>query len=104
MPSRAEVRRNGPIGGKKALGVSWRLESLHAALPRSRGLVGVFRTIVEVAVLPVFHTGKYLALRRTVAFQLVGDAYSGEQFAGKNFLAVDLFRCRCTRISSTWRS
>jgi len=46
MPSRAEVLRNKPIYGKKALGVSWRLESLHAALPLARGLVGVFHAIV----------------------------------------------------------
>jgi hypothetical protein len=37
MPARAQVRRNGPIGSKKALGVSWRLES---CMRRSRCRVG----------------------------------------------------------------
>jgi hypothetical protein len=70
---RSEVLGNGPIGGEKALGVSGRLESLHAPLPLACRLVRVFRAVVEVAVLAVLHTGQNLTLRGTVAAELVRD-------------------------------
>jgi hypothetical protein len=54
MASWAEVRREGTVGREKALGLSWRLEPLHPSFPLTRGLVGVFHPVIEVAVLPMW--------------------------------------------------
>jgi len=65
-----------PIGGEKPLGVPRGLEPLHPSLPLAGGLVGVFGTIIEVAVLAVFHPGQDLPLRRAVALQFIrNDTY-----------------------------
>jgi hypothetical protein len=53
----AYVLGNGTIRGQEPLGVPWRLEPLHAPLPLTGGLMGVFRTVVEIAVLPMLDTG-----------------------------------------------
>jgi hypothetical protein len=68
---RSEVLGEGTIGRKKALGVSWRFELLHASFPLTRGLVRIFRPITEVAMLSMFHTGQDLALRRAIARQFI---------------------------------
>jgi hypothetical protein len=54
---RSEVLGNGTIRREKPLGVPWGLEPLHAPLPLARGLVGVFRAVVQVPVLAVLHAG-----------------------------------------------
>jgi hypothetical protein len=56
MPSWAAVLSDGAIGGKEPLRVSWRFESLHTPLPLAGGLVGILRTVVEIAMLPMLHT------------------------------------------------
>jgi hypothetical protein len=71
MPARSKVLRYRAIGSEEALRVSWGCEPLHAPLPLARGLLGVLRTVVEVAVLAMFHPWQSLPLRRAVAFQLV---------------------------------
>jgi hypothetical protein len=70
---RSKVLGDGAIGGKEALGVSWGFEFTHVSFPLPGRLVGIFRTIIEVAVLPMFDTGQDLALGRTVAPQLIGN-------------------------------
>jgi hypothetical protein len=45
------------IGGEEPLRMTRRFEPLHAPLTLARGLVGILRTVVEVAVLAVLHTG-----------------------------------------------
>jgi hypothetical protein len=56
-PARSKVLRYRAIGSEEALRVSWGCEPLHAPLPLARGLMGVLRTVVEVAVLAMFHPG-----------------------------------------------
>jgi hypothetical protein len=46
--------RDGPIGREEALGVTQKLESLHTPLPLAGGLVGVLRTVIEIAMLAMF--------------------------------------------------
>jgi hypothetical protein len=70
---RSEVLGDGAISGKEALGVSWGFEFTHASFSLPGRLVRIFRTIIEVAVLPMFDTGQDLALGRTVAPQLIGN-------------------------------
>jgi hypothetical protein len=41
--------------------VSWGFEFTHVSFPLPGRLVGIFRTIIEVAVLPMFDTGQDLA-------------------------------------------
>jgi hypothetical protein len=72
MPPRAEVLSHRLIGCQKALGMSWRFESLYTALPLARPLVGIFRPIVEVPVLSVFDTAQHLTFCRPVAPQFIG--------------------------------
>ena len=48
MPTRSEVLGNRTIRGEKPLCLSWGLEPLHAPLPLARGLMGVFRTVIEI--------------------------------------------------------
>jgi hypothetical protein len=73
MPSGSEGLRDGTIGGEEALGLPCRFEPLHPPLTLAGGLVGIFRTIIEVPVLAVFHAGQHLPLRGRIAFQPVGD-------------------------------
>jgi hypothetical protein len=73
MPVRAEVLGDGTIGRQELLGVSRRLKPLHAPLPLAGGLMGVFRTVVQIAVLPMLDTGQEFPLRCAIAFELVGD-------------------------------
>jgi hypothetical protein len=92
MPSRAEVLGDETIGRRELLGVSRRLKPLHVPLPLAGGLVGVFRTVVEIAVLPTPDTGQEFPLRCAIAFELVGDDhpwYVGQALEQlpKNFLA-----------------
>jgi hypothetical protein len=40
-------------------------------------LVGILRAVVEIAVLPMFHTGQHLALSRTVALEPIRNEHTG---------------------------
>jgi hypothetical protein len=53
--------------------VSGGFKPLHPAFPLAGRLVRIFRPIIEVAVLPMFHTGQDLAFGRPVAPQLIGN-------------------------------
>jgi hypothetical protein len=55
VASRSEVLGNGPIGGEEALGVTGGFKPLHAALPLARGLMGILRAVVQIAMLTVLH-------------------------------------------------
>jgi hypothetical protein len=76
MPARTEVLGDGTIGREKALSVPRRFKPLHTSLSLAGGLVGVLCTIIEIAVLAMFHPGKQLALSRSVALQLIGDNHT----------------------------
>jgi hypothetical protein len=92
MPSWTEVLGDGPIGGEEPLRVSWRLESLHAPLPLTGGLVGILRTVVEVAVLAMFDAGQEFPLRGTVALELIGHDDPRDVLAPFEELAEELLR------------
>jgi hypothetical protein len=72
MPSRAEVLRDGTIGGEEALGMPRGFDPLHAPFPLARRLVRVLGAIVQIAMLPMFDTRQYLALRGAEALELIG--------------------------------
>jgi len=76
MPARTEVLQDGAIGREEALGLGWGLETLHAPLSLTGRLVGVLRSIIEIAVLAMFHSWENLALGGSVAFQLIGDDHT----------------------------
>jgi hypothetical protein len=57
MPSGPEVLCNGTIGSKEALGLPWRFEPLHPPLALAGGLVRIFRAVIQVPVLAMFHAG-----------------------------------------------
>jgi hypothetical protein len=69
MPARAEVLGDGTIGREELLGVSRRLEPLHAPFPLA-GLMRVLRAVVEIPMLAMLHPRQHLLLRRTIAFEL----------------------------------
>jgi hypothetical protein len=67
------MRRDRAIGREETLGVRGRLEPLHPSFPLAGGLMGVFRTIVQVPVLPMFDTGQELAQGRPLTLELIRD-------------------------------
>jgi hypothetical protein len=67
---RAEVLGNRTIRGEEPLRMPGGLEPLHTPLLLARGLMRIFRTVIEVATLPMFHPRQELPLGGTVAFQL----------------------------------
>jgi hypothetical protein len=71
VASRAKVLGNRTIGGEEPLGLPGRFKPLHAPFPLAGRLVGVFGSIIQIAVLAVFDTGKQLPLRGAVALELV---------------------------------
>jgi hypothetical protein len=46
---------------------------LPAPLALAGRLVGILRPVVQIPVLPMFHTGQHLPLRRPIALQCIGD-------------------------------
>jgi hypothetical protein len=102
MPSRTEVSDEWPMRGEKALGMARRPEPSHGPFPLARRSVGVFRTIIHIAVLPVFHARHYLPLSSLVALELIGDDQPGdipapleeraEEFLGRSFVPPALHR------------
>jgi hypothetical protein len=53
--------------------------------------VGVYCSVVEVAVLPVFYARQDLSFGRPVAFQLIGNEDPGNVLASFEELAEELF-------------
>jgi hypothetical protein len=53
--------------------VAGRLEPPHGAFALAGGLVGVFRTVVQVSVLSVLYVREYVPLRSPIAFELIRD-------------------------------
>jgi hypothetical protein len=92
VTSRAEVLRDWTIGGEKLLGVPWRLEPLHPPFALARRLVGVFGAIVQIAMLPMFHTGQHLALGGAVDLELIRDDHPGYVLAPFQQLTEEFLR------------
>jgi hypothetical protein len=53
---RSKVLGDGTIRGEEALGLSGGLKPLHPPLPLARGLMRILGTVVQIAMLPMFHT------------------------------------------------
>jgi hypothetical protein len=71
MTSGTEVGQDGPMAREEALHVPRRLESAHRPFPLAARLVGIFRAVVEVSMLPMLHARQDLPLGRAIAFELV---------------------------------
>ena len=76
MTTWAEMLGDGTIGREEPLGVTWGLEPLHAPLPLMGGPVRVLRSIIEIAVLAMFHPWQDLALGGSVTLELIGDDHA----------------------------
>ena len=76
MPTRTEVLGDGPIGGEEPLGVAGRLKPLHASLALAGGLMRVLCTVIEIAMLAMFHPWQDLALGGSVALEFIGDDHA----------------------------
>ena len=76
MPTGAEMLGDGPVGREEPLGVAWGFDPWHAPLPLPGGLVRILRSIIEIAMLAMFHAWEELALSGSVALQLVGDDHA----------------------------
>jgi len=76
MPARSKVLGNRTIGGKEALRVPGRLEALHTSLSLAGWLMGVLRTVVEGAVLAMFHPREDLPLGRAIALQFIRNDHA----------------------------
>jgi hypothetical protein len=82
------------------LRVPRRLESAHRPFPLASRLVGIFRAVVERAMLPMFHARQDLPRGRAIAFELVCDhhprdgcqarAQLAEEFLGRVLVASPL--------------
>lgn len=57
MASRPEVLGKRTIGRKKASGVTRGFKPLQASLPLMGRLMGILRTVVQIPMLPMVHTG-----------------------------------------------
>jgi hypothetical protein len=68
------------------------LEPLHAILALACGAVGVLTAVVQIATLTVLHPGQDLALRRTVALELVRDDHPWHVLQPLEQLAEKLLR------------
>jgi hypothetical protein len=67
MPPQTEMLGDRAIGREKALSVAGGLEPLPPALPLPGWLVGVLRTIIQIAMLAMFHPGEDLSPGSTIA-------------------------------------
>ena len=76
MPARAEVLRNRTIGGEETLSVAGGLTPLHLPLPLAGGLVRVLRAMIQVPMLPRFHTREEFSLGGSVALEFVSDDHA----------------------------
>jgi hypothetical protein len=66
----------GAISREKALGVFGGLEAPHLLFTQSRGLVRIFRTIVQPFVLTVLPALQDFAFRRAITLQLISDDHA----------------------------
>jgi hypothetical protein len=93
MPPRTKMLRDGPIGREEALGMARRLKPLHTPLALTRGLMRVFYTVVQIAMLAMFDSRENLSLRRSVALEFVGDEHARHVRQPFEELAEELLRC-----------
>src|SRR5258708_14724567 len=83
---------NGNEGREKALRLFGGLEAPHLLFTQSRGLMRIFRTIVQAFVLAVLHARQDLAFRRSITPQLIGDNHTRNVLQSFEKLAEKPFR------------
>ena len=93
MASWTEVRTDGPTSSQETLSLSRGLEAPHRPFTLPRGLMRVFRAVVEALVFPVLHTRHDFFLCGFVAAELVGDQYARHVLAPLEQLAEELLGC-----------
>ncbi len=76
MPARTEMLRDRAISREELLSVARGLEPLHAPLPLTSELMGIFCAVIEIAMLAMFHTWEDLSLSSAIALQFVGDDHA----------------------------
>ena len=76
MTTGVEVLQDGTIGGEEPLGMTRGLEPLHAPLALAGRLVGVLCSIIQIPMLPMFHSWKDLALGSPIALEFIGDDHA----------------------------
>ncbi len=87
MPMRTEVLADRPERRQEALGMPWRLETLHVSFTLPCRLVRILCPIVEPPMAAIFHARHDLLLGSLIAAKLVSDEYTRhilaclEQFA-----------------------
>jgi hypothetical protein len=92
MTARSKVLGDETICGEESLGLPWGFEPLHAPFPLARGLVRVFRAVVEIAMLAMFHTRENLPLRSAVASEFIRDDHPRHVRQALKELAEELLR------------
>ncbi|EFH81112.1 hypothetical protein Krac_1799 [Ktedonobacter racemifer DSM 44963] len=76
MTSRLKMSSNETEGRENALCLFGGLESPHLLFTQSRGLVRIFRTIVQPFVLTVLNTRQDFSFRRTITLQLISENHA----------------------------
>src|SRR5258708_22035383 len=64
------------ISREKALRLFGGFEAPHLLFTQARGLVRIFRTIIQPFMLTVLHTRQDFAFRRAITLQLISDDYA----------------------------
>ena len=94
MPPQTEMLGDRAIGREKALSVAGGLEPLQPALPLPGWLVGVLRTIIQIAMLAMFHPGEDLSPGSTIALELVGNDHARDVAQALEQLAEERLCCK----------
>jgi hypothetical protein len=79
MSAWTEMLGDRTIGGEESLRLTRGFESLHPPLALAGGLMRVLRTIIEIAVLAMFHIREELALCDSVALEFVGHDHAWDK-------------------------
>jgi hypothetical protein len=82
----------GTISSEEPLGLSWRLEPLHAPFPLAGGLMGVLRPVIQIPMLAMFYTRQELSLGGSITLQLIRDDDSWSVLAPLEQLAEEFLR------------
>ena len=90
MAAGTEMVPNGPLCGKKSLGMSRGFEAAHRSLSLACWLVRVLRPIVEALVLAVLHAGQYILFSCCIAAELIGDQHARDILTPFQQLAEEL--------------
>src|SRR5215813_11892356 len=92
MPARAKVLRDGTIGREETLRLARGFEPLPPLLPLTGRLMRIFRSVVEIPVLAMFHSRQNLSLSGSVALEFVSHDHTRYISQSLEELAKELLR------------